>query len=184
MCAKLNVLVLRQNALLNSLHGSQMNHEHYVVQCSPALHVHAHMYTHCFPVKRHWFLHQVIVWPRFGKLDNHDVAGYIKDKCMNTIISLLATRKQQKAKWAYFFCLCEFCCSKTFLSICLMWCRLMFDQPANKGGHMFWMHVLFRVHVYATCGRSKLLLTKWFMKLSPKSMAQKNWWAIFMWAKR
>lgn len=116
MCPKLNVLVLSQNALLTACMVLKwfMSIMSYSAKSRSA---HTYTHKHCFPVKRHWLLcHVAQIW----KLDNRDMAAYIKDKCMNTIISLLTTCKQQEAKWAYVFCIWEFCCSQNF-SACLKW---------------------------------------------------------------
>lgn len=101
---------------------------------SPILYKHsAHMHTlpSCKETLVSAVSHSVA---RVGKLGNNDMAVYTKDKCMNTITSLLATRKQQ-AKWIHlFFCPPESCCSQ-ILSVCLPYvvqASCLVSQPTRE----------------------------------------------------
>lgn len=114
MCPKLNALVLRQNALLPAC---------VVLECIVSIvsfsaesqSAHMHTLPSCKETLVSAGSHSVA---RVGKLGNNDMAGHTKDKCMNTITPLLATRKQQ-AKWIHlFFRPPESCCSQ-ILSVCL-----------------------------------------------------------------
>lgn len=119
MCPKLNALVLRQNALLPACMVLECTMS--IVSFSAESHsAHMHTLPSCKETLVSAVSHSVA---RVGKLGNNDTAGYTKDKCMITITSLLATRKQQ-AKWIHlFFAPLSLAVPKSFLSACLTWCR-------------------------------------------------------------
>lgn len=102
MCPKLNALVLRQNALLPTCVVLECTMS--IVSFSAESHsvqtlTHVHTLPFCKETLVSAVSHSVA---QVGKLGNSDMAGYMKDKCMITITSLLATRKQQ-AKWIHLF---------------------------------------------------------------------------------
>lgn len=130
MCHKLNALVLQQNALLPACMVLECIMS--IVSFSAESHsAHMHTLPSCKETLVSAGSHSVA---QVGKLGNNDMAVYTKDKCMNTITSLLATRKQQ-AKWIHlFFCPPESCCSQ-ILSVCLPYvvqASCLVSQPTRE----------------------------------------------------
>lgn len=148
MCPKLNVLVLRQNALLTACMVLKwiMSIMSYSAEFCSA-HTCTYIHTHCFPVKRHWFLHQVTVWPRCESwitmtwLGTQRISVWmLSSHCWQPINSRKPNGHTSSAS-------ASFAVPQTFLLVCLMQCRPHVRSASQWG----WSYVLDACPFLGTC---------------------------------